>query len=251
MALLYGRLGCLIALFGGFRTFPFRAVVNNYFILFYIGYMRGIPDPFSGVAHPCEGGSCLSELQKQLLVVFSTKTLGKQVANTLKPFVLILLATVQQNALAKKMIDNAQKGIAAVPAISKAADFIPRPGNLLRGSSAVDMANKSFETSEFEHQSRMPVYEGTFDDFNDRAIQFGYIVLFAPAYPLAPLLALINNIVEIRSAAYRQCKAFQRPMWKARAGIGSWNVVMTVLGYMAVITNASMISFVGSQQVCR
>ena len=35
--------------------------------------------------------------------------------------------------------------------------------------------------------------QGTFDDFNDRAIQFGYLVLFAPAFPLAPFFAYINN----------------------------------------------------------
>lgn len=34
--------------------------------------------------------------------------------------------------------------------------------------------------------------------FNDRCIQFGYLVLFAPAFPLAPLLAFVNNVIEIR-----------------------------------------------------
>ena len=36
-------------------------------------------------------------------------------------------------------------------------------------------------------------------------------------------------------------------LWKARSGIGSWLVVLNVLGFLAVITNASMITFVGSQ----
>ena len=53
-------------------------------------------------------------------------------------------------------------------------------------------------------------YEGTFNDFNDRAVQFGYLVLFAPAFSLAPLLALLNNIVEIRSSAYRLVKGYAR-----------------------------------------
>ena len=36
-----------------------------------------------------------------------------------------------------------------------------------------------------------------FDEFNEMR-QYGYLALFAPAYPLAPLLALINNLFEIR-----------------------------------------------------
>jgi len=43
---------------------------------------------------------------------------------------------------------------------------------------------------------------GTFDDFNQMVIQYGYLALFAPACPLAPLLALANNITEIRGDAY-------------------------------------------------
>ncbi len=90
-------------------------------------------------------------------------------------------------------------------------------------------------------------YDGTFDDFNDRVIQFGYLVLFAPAFPLAPFLAFVNNVVEIRTSGFKMCFAYQRPKWRARSGIGSWLAVMNVLGFLAVITNASMITFVGDQ----
>ncbi len=34
-------------------------------------------------------------------------------------------------------------------------------------------------------------------------IQFGLITMFVPAFPLAPLFALINNIFEIRIDAYK------------------------------------------------
>ena len=78
--------------------------------------------------------------------------------------------------------------------------------------------------------------------------QFGYLVLFAPAFPLAPLLAFINNLVEIRSSSYRMVKGYRRPLWKAREGIGTWMVVLNTLGFLAVITNAAMISFVGRQR---
>jgi hypothetical protein len=61
----------------------------------------------------------------------------------------------------------------------------------------------------------------------------------------------VNNIIEVRSAAYRMCHGFQRPPCRDRDGIGSWAVVLNLLGFLAVLTNASMIAFVGSQEAER
>ena len=52
--------------------------INNYFVLFYIGYLRQLKDPFLGVSEVCAGGSCLGQLQTQLAVVFTAKTFGLQ-----------------------------------------------------------------------------------------------------------------------------------------------------------------------------
>ena len=50
----------------------------------------------------CAPRSCLSELELQLLIVFSGKTVGKQIFFTVKPFVFALVqyAKEQSNALA-------------------------------------------------------------------------------------------------------------------------------------------------------
>ena len=54
-----------------------------------------------------------------------------------------------------------------------------------------------------EKEADMPVYaespvEGTFGDYNQLAIQFGYVTLFAPTYPMVVVLAFLSNLVEIR-----------------------------------------------------
>ena len=79
-----------------------------------------------------------------------------------------------------------------------------------------------------------------------------YLVLFSPAYPLAPLLALVNNILEMRVDATKLCRDVRRPHWELAEDIGSWSVVLSILGFIAVITNASMITFVGKKisEVC-
>lgn len=93
----------------------------------------------------------------------------------------------------------------------------------------------------------MEPFSNTFDDFNSQAVQYGYLALFAPAYPLAPLLALLNNVFEIRLDAEKLCTVTRRPRVRQAEDIGFWFTVLNVLGFFAVITNATMLVFVGSQ----
>lgn len=55
-------------------------------------------------------------------------------------------------------------------------------------------------------------------------IQFGYVVLFSSAFPLAAMCALINNIIEIRSDALKLCTGLQRPFGRRVENIGQWQV---------------------------
>ena len=67
-------------------------------------------------------------------------------------------------------------------------------------------------------------YDGTFEDYLEMFIQFGYVILFSSAYPLAGLCALINNIIEIRGDAFKLCHVHQRPFGQRVNNIGSWQV---------------------------
>ena len=71
-------------------------------------------------------------------------------------------------------------------------------------------------------------YEGTFDDFLEMFIQFGYVTLFSSAYPLAGLCALLNNIIEIRGDAFKLCFVHKRPFGARVNSIGSWQVIIMV-----------------------
>eukprot|EP01043_Picozoa_sp_COSAG02_P108822 COSAG02_NODE_44868_length_362_cov_0.790875_2_plen_80_part_01 len=63
------------------KNFGFQ-FINNYFILFYIGYMKQIdtrpiggPDP---AITQCKGGTCLGEVQVQVAAIFTSKLLISQ-----------------------------------------------------------------------------------------------------------------------------------------------------------------------------
>ena len=51
-------------------------------------------------------------------------------------------------------------------------------------------------------------------------IQFGFVTIFVAAFPLAPLFALLNNIIEIRSDANKFVTQLQRPMATRAQDIG-------------------------------
>lgn len=67
-------------------------------------------------------------------------------------------------------------------------------------------------------------YEDTFEDYLEMVIQFGYVTLFSPAFPMAAMCALLNNVIEIRSDAFKLCVTFQRPFGQRVESIGTWQV---------------------------
>ncbi|XP_017165608.1 anoctamin-8-like isoform X4 [Poecilia reticulata] len=81
---------------------------------------------------------------------------------------------------------------------------------------------KTVALTQAEIESCMQTYEGTLQDYQEMFIQFGYVVLFSSAFPLAAMCALINNIIEIRSDALKLCTGLQRPFGQRVENIGQW-----------------------------
>ncbi|CAK7356813.1 unnamed protein product [Dovyalis caffra] len=64
--------------------------------------------------------------------------------------------------------------------------------------------------------------DGLFDDFLVLALQFGMIMMFACAFPLAFAFAAVNSFTEIRTDALKLLTMFKRPVPRAAATIGAW-----------------------------
>lgn len=84
------------------------------------------------------------------------------------------------------------------------------------------------ELTQAELESVMSVYARPLDDFLEMFIQFGYVLLFSPAFPLAAVCALINNLIEIRVDAFKLCNTVQRPFGRRVKDIGAWQKAMEV-----------------------
>ncbi|XP_030630556.1 anoctamin-8 [Chanos chanos] len=99
-----------------------------------------------------------------------------------------------------------------------------------------------------EIESCMLTYEDTLQDYQEMFIQFGYVVLFSSAFPLAAMCALINNIIEIRSDALKLCTGLQRPFGQRVENIGHWQTAMEAMGLIAIIVNCYLIGQCGQLQ---
>ena len=85
-----------------------------------------------------------------------------------------------------------------------------------------DAAPGQRSVSQVEIESSFVQYEGTFEDYLEMFIQFGYVTLFSCAYPLAGFWALLNNVIEVRGDAFKLCFVHQRPFGQRVRNIGTW-----------------------------
>lgn len=101
-------------------------------------------------------------------------------------------------------------------------------------------SDKAWEEAELDRYD-------TFEDYTEMLIQIGYVSFFSLAFPLAPLLALANNLVVLRTDAFKLCHAKQRPIAHKASGIGIWFQVLQFMSVVAVLTNCLHIAFTTTQ----
>ncbi|CAB1346058.1 unnamed protein product [Coregonus sp. 'balchen'] len=94
-----------------------------------------------------------------------------------------------------------------------------------------------------QRQGQLPaVGEGLQPAAHECLRTFGFTTIFVAAFPLAPLLALLNNIIEIRLDAYKFVTQWRRPLPTQAKDIGIWYGILEGIGILSVITNAFVIA---------
>ncbi|EPS26362.1 hypothetical protein PDE_01298 [Penicillium oxalicum 114-2] len=90
------------------------------------------------------------------------------------------------------------------------------------------------------NEVELPEYKVT-DDLREMCIQFGYLSLFSPVWPLVPLSFFINNWIELRSDFFKICKEFRRPSPLRCDTIGPWLDNLGFLTWVGSITSAALL----------
>ena len=80
----------------------------------------------------------------------------------------------------------------------------------------------------------------------------GAVLLFAvawtqAAFPLAPLLGLLNNYVEVRVDAVKLLDVHRRPDPGGAEDIGMWLTILVIMATAAVVTNGLIVTFTSSK----
>ncbi|XP_054284644.1 anoctamin-10 isoform X2 [Macrosteles quadrilineatus] len=84
-------------------------------------------------------------------------------------------------------------------------------------------------------------YEDPYDDYLELFVQFGYVFLFSSVYPMAAFWAVTNNLLEIRSDAFKLCCSLQRPMARRVKDTGAWQRAFQALCTLSVMTNCGFL----------
>nr|XP_043892366.1 anoctamin-1-like isoform X2 [Solea senegalensis] len=199
-----------------FKTFIlkfFNAFTPIIYIAFFRGRLVGRPGSYWYVfesyrMEECTHGGCLMELCIQLSITM----LGKQLI---------------QNNLFEIGVPKLKKLIRYIRSKQGGFQEEERKKKLLR-----------YETDHF-----LEPFAGLTPEYMEMIIQFGFVTLFVASFPLAPLFALLNNIIEIRLDAKKFVTELRRPVAARAKDIGIWYDILRGVAKVAVIINAFVISF--------
>ncbi len=201
-----------------FKLFWFK-FINSYTSLFYTAFLKeqNILQAFWGIEDRCIP-DCFSELGYQLASVMITGQIIGQFVEVGYPYLY---------SLVKRSRSEWEGGGGA--------------GGDEASSSAGGAVVGGLRY--YEKQGTLTPLVSTVDEYSELVLQLGYVALFAVAFPLGALLALFNNLIEIRSDAHKLLRVARRPLYQGASDIGPWYHLILFIGLLAVVSNASLIAF--------
>jgi len=216
------------------KLFLFR-FINSYTSLYYIAFFKSnrriwgsdkLNDSCSDTQGALLGGGCSQDLTIQLGTLLGTNVVLGLVQEVAVPYILT------------KIGDWKKK----LPCFKGNADV---NNDVVEGGLMTDVKDKKpkSRTPKYERDSVLNSYPGTLDEYSELVVQYGFITLFAASFPLAPAIALLNNVIEARADALKFLTAYNKPVYHGSDGIGGWQLVMEVMGVISVITNCLLIGY--------
>ncbi|XP_065183783.1 anoctamin-8-like [Sycon ciliatum] len=105
---------------------------------------------------------------------------------------------------------------------------------------------KPIELSQAVLDAPLEEYD-SFDDYLEMVIQFGYITLFASAFPLCSIISVGFVLVETMTDSLKLLYLYRRPRSRRAGGIGVWYSVMYFMVIASILTNCFILGFSSEQ----
>lgn len=70
--------------------------------------------------------------------------------------------------------------------------------------------------------------------------------MFVAAFPLAAVMSFVSNYIEIRVDAWKLCQVCRRPEPRSAEDIGTWQSILEIVSFSAVISNAALVAYTGT-----
>lgn len=86
-------------------------------------------------------------------------------------------------------------------------------------------------------------HDGTIDDYLELSVQFGYLTLFALAFPLSTTLAFVGLWLEMYTDKLKIMKLVRRPLPLAIKDIGTWWYIFSSICVLAIFSNTALFCF--------
>lgn len=205
------------------KTYGFQ-FVNSFNTLFYIAFVKTHYEgcfPDSQDTKSLEiGASCLNELHMQLVSLF--------LVNFFKNIVEIGQPLVSHYLKKRKLGEDSET----------------RKRRLM-SSGITDLDNLR---DDIDNQLSLPAYmardvDGTMDDYMELAVLFGYIILFAVAFPLATSVAWFSLLLEIKVDKLKIVSLVRRPQPMGAKSIGIWWSIFQTTCIISIFTNCAVLCF--------
>ncbi|KAH8103893.1 DUF590-domain-containing protein [Cristinia sonorae] len=90
-----------------------------------------------------------------------------------------------------------------------------------------------------------------FADYSEMVTQFGYVALWSTIWPLAPVMSLVNNWLEMRSDAFKITVHTRRPIPSRSDTIGPWLDSLAFLTWLAALTNSALVYLFRPSDHCK
>ena len=200
------------------KIFAFQ-FVNSFNSLCYIAFIKSYNEGClvtnsEGKKEEIIGASCMGELYTQLISIFIVSYI-KNLVEVGQPFIKYQLRKKEK---AKAKIANGN---------------IPKDKDI-RTKVEAQIYLDYYVTSDTD---------GTIDDYMEVAIQFGYMTLFALAFPLSSILTFVGLWLEMFTDKLKVLKLVRRPHPLADKDIGTWWNIFSIICVFAIFSNTALFCF--------